>query len=59
MKKMNEQKHPIILHNSPSGAVERVIYALLEKFAKQIIKDGKRATISTLVGTHTSEINSS
>ena len=37
----NEQKHPIILHNSPSGAVERVIYALLEKFAKQI-KDGKR-----------------
>ena len=37
----NEQQHPIILHNSPSGAVERVIYALLEKFAKQI-KDGKR-----------------
>jgi len=35
----NEQKNPIILHNSPSGAVERVIYALLEKFAKQI-KDG-------------------
>ena len=24
-------KYPIILHNSPSGAVERVIYALLEK----------------------------
>jgi len=23
-------KHPIILHNSPTGAVERVIYALLE-----------------------------
>jgi len=37
----NEQQHPIILHNSPSGAVERVIYALLEKFAKQI-KNGKR-----------------
>ena len=37
----NEQKNPIILHNSPSGAVERVIYALLEKFAKQI-KDGNR-----------------
>jgi len=37
----NEQQHPIILHNSPSGAVERVIYALLEKFAKQV-KDGKR-----------------
>ncbi len=37
----NEQQYPIILHNSPSGAVERVIYVLLEKFAKQI-KDGKR-----------------
>ena len=36
----NEQRHPIILHNSPSGAVERVIYALLEKSAMQI-KDGK------------------
>jgi len=28
------RKNPIILHNSPSGAVERVIYALLEKAAK-------------------------
>jgi threonyl-tRNA synthetase len=37
----NEQQNPIILHNSPSGAVERIIYALLEKFAKQV-KDGKR-----------------
>jgi threonyl-tRNA synthetase len=37
----NEQQNPIILHNSPSGAIERVIYALLEKFAKQA-KDGKR-----------------
>jgi len=36
----NEQQYPIILHNSPSGAVERVIYALLEKSAMQI-KDGK------------------
>ena len=27
------KKNPIILHNSPSGAVERVIYALLEKSA--------------------------
>jgi threonyl-tRNA synthetase len=26
-----EKKYPIILHNSPSGAVERVIFALLEK----------------------------
>jgi threonyl-tRNA synthetase len=29
-----EKKYPIILHNSPSGAVERVIFALLEKTAK-------------------------
>ena len=28
------KRNPIILHNSPSGAVERVIYALLEKSAK-------------------------
>ncbi|AFU60338.1 threonine--tRNA ligase [Candidatus Nitrososphaera gargensis Ga9.2] len=27
------KKNPIILHNSPSGAVERVMYALLEKAA--------------------------
>ena len=27
----NNSKHPIILHNSPSGAIERIIYALLEK----------------------------
>jgi threonyl-tRNA synthetase len=26
-----QQKHPIILHCSPSGAIERIIYALLEK----------------------------
>ncbi len=34
------RKNPIILHNSPSGAIERVIYALLEKSAK-ISKSGK------------------
>ena len=28
------KKNPIILHNSPSGAVDRVMYALLEKSAK-------------------------
>jgi threonyl-tRNA synthetase len=28
------RKNPIILHNSPSGAIERIIYALLEKSAK-------------------------
>jgi threonyl-tRNA synthetase len=33
------KKNPIILHNSPSGAVERVIYALLEKAAK-VLKSG-------------------
>lgn len=30
----NKPQNPIILHNSPSGAVERVIYTLLEKAAK-------------------------
>ena len=30
----NEPHHPIILHNSPSGAIERVIYALLEKIGR-------------------------
>ena len=29
----NIKKNPIILHNSPSGAIERIIYALLEKAA--------------------------
>ena len=29
----NKGQNPIILHNSPSGAVERIIYALLEKAA--------------------------
>ncbi|RMW37813.1 MAG: threonine--tRNA ligase [Nitrosopumilus sp.] len=29
----NTAQHPIILHNSPSGAIERIIYALLEKAA--------------------------
>ena len=37
----NEQQNPIILHNSPSGAVERIIYALLEKAAKDI-KEGRK-----------------
>ena len=27
----NKPVHPIILHNSPSGAIERIIYVLLEK----------------------------
>ena len=29
-----DKKTPIILHNSPSGAIERCLYALLEKAAK-------------------------
>ncbi|HUY00587.1 MAG TPA: threonine--tRNA ligase [Candidatus Deferrimicrobium sp.] len=27
----NEKRHPIILHCSPSGALERIVYAVLEK----------------------------
>lgn len=38
----NKPQYPIILHNSPSGAVERVIFALLEKAAKDS-KEGKKA----------------
>jgi threonyl-tRNA synthetase len=30
----NEKKHPLILHCSPSGSLERVMYALLEKAYK-------------------------
>ena len=30
----NVKRHPIILHNSPSGAIERIIYVLLEKRQK-------------------------
>ncbi|MEM2759926.1 MAG: threonine--tRNA ligase [Nitrososphaerales archaeon] len=40
------KKNPIILHNSPSGAVERVIYALLERAAK-VQKEGKTPTLPT------------
>src|SRR5919109_1673451 len=38
------KKNPIILHNSPSGAVERVIFALLEKAAK-VSKSGEVPSI--------------
>jgi len=37
----NKPQFPIILHNSPSGAIERVIYALLEKAAKDS-KEGRK-----------------
>lgn len=36
-----KRKNPIILHNSPSGAIERIIYTLLEKAAK-IKQQGQR-----------------
>lgn len=38
------KRHPIILHCSPSGAIERVIYALLEK-AKYQEKKGKKPSL--------------
>jgi threonyl-tRNA synthetase len=39
--KNGKPKHPLILHCSPSGAIERVIYALLEKQAIKINKGQK------------------
>jgi threonyl-tRNA synthetase len=38
------RKNPIILHNSPSGAIERVIYTLLEK-AFKVSKSGHPPSI--------------
>ena len=37
----NTPKNPIILHNSPSGAIERVMYTLLEKAAIDA-KEGRK-----------------
>ncbi len=37
----NHPQNPIILHNSPSGAIERVIFALLEQAAKDT-KEGRK-----------------
>ena len=37
----NSTVNPIILHNSPSGAIERVMYTLLEKCAKDA-KEGRK-----------------
>jgi len=37
----NKPQNPIILHNSPSGAIERIIYALLEKAARDA-KEGRK-----------------
>ena len=43
-------KHPLILHCSPSGAIERVIYALLEKEAIRI-KKGKKPMLPIWLST--------
>ena len=40
----NVKKNPIILHNSPSGAIERIIYALLEK-AALVSKQGRKPSL--------------
>ncbi len=39
-----EKIPPIILHNSPSGAIERCIYALLEK-SRRMQNEGKRPSL--------------
>ncbi|MDP9288268.1 MAG: threonine--tRNA ligase [Thermoproteota archaeon] len=39
-----KKKNPIILHNSPSGAVERVMFALLENCAK-VARDGGKPSL--------------
>ena len=44
MEEDGTQKHPLILHCSPSGAIERDIYALLEKAAFDM-KVGKRPSL--------------
>jgi len=46
------QKHPLILHCSPSGAIERVIYALLEKEAIKMNKGEKPMLPLWLSPTH-------
>ncbi len=38
--KDGKEKFPLILHTSLSGAVERVLYAILEKSTK-IMREGK------------------
>jgi len=41
-----EERYPVILHCSPSGAIERVIYALLEK-AHMMMERGERPMLPT------------
>ena len=40
----NQTKNPIILHNSPSGAIERIMYVLLEKSARDA-KEGRKPSL--------------
>ena len=40
----NQTKNPIILHNSPSGAIERIMYVILEKSAKDA-KEGRKPSL--------------
>ena len=44
--------HPLILHCSPSGAIERVMYALLEKEAKKMQRGEKPMLPLWLCPTH-------
>ena len=39
------KKNPIILHNSPTGAVERVIYALLENLQAKVSRMGGKPSL--------------
>jgi threonyl-tRNA synthetase len=39
-----KKRNPIILHNSPSGAVERVMFALLENCAK-VMREGRKPSL--------------
>ncbi len=48
----NQTRNPIILHNSPSGAIERVIYALLETAAQDSKKGIKPQLPLWLTPTH-------
>jgi threonyl-tRNA synthetase len=43
---VGEKQRPILLHCSPSGAIERVMYALLEKAAREA-EDGKLPMLQT------------
>ena len=44
VEKLGEKQHPLILHCSPSGAIERCVYALLEK----AYRDQQKGNVSIL-----------